>query len=325
MGLSRSDRALASTAVLSILYCRIRFQVREVQRDRLSVMKRPDQSSPPTYDEALRIARDLVRDPDTLVPYPHQGLENARYGQGFAFLQTIGTDRGEMDGYVLVTTTSYGSGLLSASGDTIESVIAEHLSQAEHANRHIPDSELSVAHRLALEAYDGGLTRIGEIPRSGAIAPEVAYYAEFLLIGLRRRGVRGDSARSIFARNDFLMQSPAAGRRYTQPCPHCDRPTIYEERYPRAVCDHCLSRTTDHAGRRVRGFNTSMSGGMICYYADMLEHPDGSGSQKEECVETTRTGACFIDGHPATMQEARFGGIVVQMEPRKSARRRWFR
>lgn len=288
-------------------------------------MKRPDPSSPPTYDEALRIARDLAQDPGTLVPYAHQGLENARYGQGFAFLQTIGTDRGEMDGYVMVTAAGYGSGLLSTSGRTIEAVIAEHLARAEHANRHIPDSELSVAHRLALEAYDGGLTRIDEMPRHGAIDPETADYAEFVLIILRRSGRQGDSARSILARNDFLMQSPAAGRRYTQPCPHCDRPTIYEERYPRAVCDHCRSRTTDHAGRRITGFNTGLSGGMICYYTDTLEHSDGSSSQKEECVETTRTGACFIDGHPATMQEARFGGVVVQLAPRKSARRRWLR
>jgi hypothetical protein len=52
---------------------------------------------------------------------------------------------------------------------------------------------------------------------------------------------------------------------------------------------------------------------MIAYYADTLEHSDGSGSRQEECVEVSRTGVCFIDGHPATMQEARFGGIVVQM------------
>ncbi|MFD6162570.1 hypothetical protein ACFWF7_03135 [Nocardia sp. NPDC060256] len=50
---------------------------------------------------------------------------------------------------------------------------------------------------------------------------------------------------------------------------------------------------------------------MIAYYTDTLEHSDGS--RQEECVEVTRTGECFIDGYPATMQEARFGGIVVQM------------
>jgi hypothetical protein len=276
-------------------------------------MKGPDPSSPPTYDEALRIARDLAQDRGTLIPYNHQGLENARYGRGFAFLQTIRTDRGDMDGYVLVTTTSYGSGLLSVGGHTIDTVIAEHLARAEHANRTIPDSELSVAHRVALEAYDVGLTRIDEMPGRAAIDAETADYAEFVLLILRRSGKRGDSGRNILARNDFLLQSPALGRRYTQPCPRCEQPVIYEERYPRAVCDNCRNRTTDNAGRRVTGFNTDFGGGMIAYYADTLEHSDGSGFQKEECVEVTRTGVCFIDGHPATMQEARFGGIVVQM------------
>ncbi|MFI6165642.1 hypothetical protein ACIBCN_02540 [Nocardia sp. NPDC051052] len=273
-------------------------------------MKRPDLSSPPTYDEALRIARDHAQNPGTLVPYPHQGLENARYGGGFVFLQTIGSDRREVDGYVLVTATGYGSGILSAGRHTIDTVISEHLARAEHANRNIPDSDLSVAHRVALAAFDAGRTRIDETPERTALDAETADYAEFVLIVLRRSSNPGDSGRNILARNDFLLQDPTPGRRYTHPCPHCARPAIYAERYPRVVCDHCLSRTADRAGRRVTGYNTHLSGGMIAYYTDTLEHSDSS---KEECVEVTRTGVCFIDGQPATMQEARFGGIVVQM------------
>ncbi|WP_063128129.1 hypothetical protein [Nocardia fusca] len=286
-------------------------------------MKQPDPGSPLTFDEALLIARDLAQDSRTLTPYSHRGLETARYGRGFAFLQTIGTDRGDMDGYVLVTTTSYGSGLLSVGGSTIDTVIAEHLARAEHANRDIPDSELSMAHRVALEAYDLGLTRISEMPGRRKIGAATADYAEFILIALRRSGNRGDSGRTILARNDFLMQSPAAGRRYTQPCPRCARPAIFQERYPRAVCDHCRSRTTDHTGRRVTGFNTHLSGGMIAYYTDTLGDSDGSDSHKEACVEVTRTGVCFVDGQPATMQEAHFGGIVVQMASDYRPRRRW--
>ncbi|MFX0578977.1 hypothetical protein [Nocardia nepalensis] len=273
-------------------------------------MESPDPNSPPTYDEALRIARDVAQDPGTLIPYHHHGLENARYGRGFAFLQTL---RGGTDGYVLVTTTGYGSGVLSVDASTIDTVIAEHLARAEHANRQIPDSELSVAHRVALDAYDAGLTRIDEIPGRAALDAETADYAEFVLLILRRNRNQADSGRKILARNDFLLQSPTPGRRYTQPCPHCERPAIYQERYPRAVCDHCRHRTTDRAGRRVTGFNTDLSGGMIAYYTDTLERSDSSGSQYEECVEVTRTGVCFIDAHRATMQEARFGGIVVQM------------
>ncbi|WP_406276963.1 hypothetical protein OH799_07150 [Nocardia sp. NBC_00881] len=71
-------------------------------------------------------------------------------------------------------------------GDTIDTAIAEHLARAEHANRQIPDSELSVAHRVALDAYDAGLTRIDEIPGRGAIDAETADHADFVLLVLRR-------------------------------------------------------------------------------------------------------------------------------------------
>ncbi|MEV6562838.1 hypothetical protein AB0M22_44470 [Nocardia sp. NPDC051756] len=271
-------------------------------------MTRPDRSSPPTYAEALRIARERERDSGTLAYYAHQGLENARYGRGFAFSHTVGTDRGPMDGYVLVTAAGYAGGVLWAEGQTIDTVIAEHLARAEHANRDIPDSELSAAHRLALAAYDAGHTRISEMP-GPAIDAETADYAEFVLLNLRRGRNQEGTGRNILARNDFLLQAPAPGRRYTQACPHCASPTIYTERYPRAVCDDCLSRTTDRAGRQITGYNTSFSGGMIAY-TDTIDRSDSPG---EECVEVTRTGMCFIDGHPATMQEARFGGIVVQI------------
>ncbi|MCC3316800.1 zinc ribbon domain-containing protein [Nocardia africana] len=274
-------------------------------------MERPDPNSP-TFDEALRIARDLAQDAGTLVHYPHLRLENARYGRGFAFLETIRTDSGDTDAYVLVTTTRRGGGVLSKAGRTIDQVIAEYLAQTEHENRDIPDSELSVAHRVALEAYDAGLTRIEEVPSHRALGAQRADYATFILLVLRRNHNQGNSGRKILAHNDFLLEGPTPGRRYTQPCPHCGQPTFYEERYPRAVCDQCGGRTTDRSGRRVAGFNIDMSGGMIAYYADTVEVSDGSGY--EECVEVSRTGACFIDGRPATMQEARFGGIVVQLD-----------
>lgn len=265
----------------------------------------PGPRSPLTRDEALRIAREHANDPDSLIPYTHQGLETARHGAGFAYLQTIRTDDGGIDGYVLVTTEGRGSGLLSRAGRTIDMVIDEHLARAEHANRYIPDSELSAAHHAAMEAYDAGLTRIDELPRRAALDAETADYAEYLLNALRRYKIAG-SARSFLARDDQLMREREARRRYTQPCPLCARPAVLYPRYPRAVCDHCRGRTTDSFGRRVAGFNVDFSGGMIAYFTD-----DG-GAQREECVEVTRTGRCFIDGRPATMREGRFGGIVIE-------------
>lgn len=181
-------------------------------------MNRPGPDSPPTYDDALRIAREIAQDPGTLVPYAHRGLESARHGGGFAFLQTLRTDRGETDGYVLVTATAHASGVLSMSGRDIDSVIGEHLAKAEHDNRDIPDSELSVAHRIALDAHLAGCTSIGEMPESAAIDAETADYAEFVLIYLRSNGHAGLPGRKALARNDFLLQDPVPGRRYTQPC-----------------------------------------------------------------------------------------------------------
>ncbi|MBF6081920.1 hypothetical protein GV791_30225 [Nocardia cyriacigeorgica] len=301
-------------------------------------MSRPDANSPLTYDDALRSAREIAQDPGTLVHYPHQGLESARYGRGFAFFQTLQTQTGETDGYVLVTTTAHASGVLSMSGRTIDSVIAEHLAKAEHDNRDIPDSELSIAHHLALAAHEAGCVSVDEMPGRAAIDSETADYAEFILIYLHGKGYAGLPGRKILARNDFLLQAPTPGRRYTQPCPHCGRPTIYQESYPRAVCGRCVSRATDRAGRRVTGFNTSLSGGMIAYYSDTVERTDGAAY--EECVEVSRTGVCFIDGRRASMHESRFGGIIVQLTAddqlrpplppaqdgtRESRAERWFR
>ncbi|WP_245401526.1 hypothetical protein [Nocardia albiluteola] len=272
-------------------------------------MESPD--SPLTYDEALRKARGQARDPDNLIHYRHEGLENARYGRGFAFAETIRTDGGDIDAYVLVTATAYNFGILWEGTPTIDAAIAEHLAQAEHVNRHIPDSELSVLHQVALEAFDTGLARIDEFPLRRALNAEQADFAEFILLVLRRNRTEGDNGRRILARHDFLLEGRTPGRRYTQPCPRCGQPTTYQERYPLIVCDQCQRRATDHTGRGVTGFNIDMSGGMIAYYSDTVDAADGS--RKEECVEVTRTGECLIDGQPAIMQEARFGGILVQM------------
>ncbi|UGT62299.1 hypothetical protein [Nocardia asteroides] len=254
----------------------------------------------PSYEEALHAAREIARDPGTVVHYPHPGLENARYGRGFSFRHRVDTDRGVVDGYILVSTGGRASGILP-SDDSIDERIAEHLARAEHHNRDIPDSDLTPAQHLALEAYDAGRTRIES-------ATADADYAEYLLITLRRNPDTGEPGRTVLARNDFLLRPPEPGRRYTQPCPRCTRPALYNERYPRLVCDHCRARTTDSAGRRITGFNTSMGGGMIAYYTDTLDRPG-----QEECVEVTRTGRCLVDGQAAIMEEARFGGIVIRL------------
>jgi hypothetical protein len=92
----------------------------------------------------------------------------------------------------------------------------------------------------------------------------------------------------------------------THPCPLCTRPTPHSDRYPRSLCAECAGRTTDSAGRRVRGYNTSFAGGFEARY---LGPDDAPG---EICPEVTTSGRCWVDGHECSIGEARFGGVVVQ-------------
>ena len=93
----------------------------------------------------------------------------------------------------------------------------------------------------------------------------------------------------------------------THACPICGRPTPHQEHYPRAVCADCQARAADSTGRTIVAYNESMSGGLIVFYA---ESP--SGPQSEIAAEVMDSGRCFVDGHPCTIREARFGGVVVE-------------
>lgn len=108
-------------------------------------------------------------------------------------------------------------------------------------------------------------------------------------------------------RHEYGVTDPPPAARPTHPCPVCGTPTHHEERYPRSVCADCVQRAADSRGRRVVGYNESISGGLIVFYA---ESP--SGPQTEIAGEVLETGRCFVDGIACTMAEARFGGVVVQ-------------
>jgi hypothetical protein len=83
-----------------------------------------------------------------------------------------------------------------------------------------------------------------------------------------------------------------------EPCPICASPRPRSERYPRALCADCVDRAQDETGRRLRFFNTSLSGGFGAEYAD-------DGSPRESHL-------CFVDGVRCQADEARFGGIVIR-------------
>ena len=72
-------------------------------------------------------------------------------------------------------------------------------------------------------------------------------------------------------------------------------------RYPNYVCDDCAKRTCDEENRPLKFYNQSMSGGFVAQYQD-------TGEERHSHV-------CFIDGVKCWADEARFGGIVIQVVP----------
>ena len=86
-----------------------------------------------------------------------------------------------------------------------------------------------------------------------------------------------------------------------QACPICNTVVELYSRYPKYVCQDCYRRATDINGRKLHFSNVSISGGYIAYYADS--------NDKEEY----RSHDCYIDGIKCRADEARFGGIVIEV------------
>ncbi|NTU61969.1 MAG: hypothetical protein HGB05_00885 [Chloroflexi bacterium] len=82
-------------------------------------------------------------------------------------------------------------------------------------------------------------------------------------------------------------------------CPICGAPVAPMARYPRYECATCAAKAVAPVGRPLRFFNVSLSGGFGAEYADTGEPYDSS--------------ICYIDGVKCMVDEARFGGIVIQV------------
>jgi hypothetical protein len=84
-----------------------------------------------------------------------------------------------------------------------------------------------------------------------------------------------------------------------QHCPICSVEVPPSLRYPRYVCSTCAEKAASPDGRPLAFANESLSGGFIARYADSGEpYPSHE---------------CFIDGTKCYADEARFGGIVIQV------------
>ncbi len=90
----------------------------------------------------------------------------------------------------------------------------------------------------------------------------------------------------------------------THQCPICGKALEAIARYPRYVCEDCAARASSADGRRLEFFNLGLSGGYGAAFADDKSKYDSHD--------------CFIDDRPCRADEARFGGIVIELNQPKS-------
>jgi O-acetyl-ADP-ribose deacetylase (regulator of RNase III) len=94
----------------------------------------------------------------------------------------------------------------------------------------------------------------------------------------------------------------------TQHCPICSAPVTPNPRYRRHVCGDCASRAAAADGRPLAFSNIDFGGGFAARYAESGEPYPGH--------------ECFIGGVRCRADEARFGGIVIQVDRLASAMER---
>ena len=82
-------------------------------------------------------------------------------------------------------------------------------------------------------------------------------------------------------------------------CPICAASLEPQPRYPRHVCRTCASRARSADGRPLAFANEGFDGGYVASYADTGEPYDSHD--------------CWIDGIACRADEARFGGIVIEV------------
>jgi hypothetical protein len=82
-------------------------------------------------------------------------------------------------------------------------------------------------------------------------------------------------------------------------CPLCGVELESNPRYPAYVCQSCAVRATDFTGRALAFGNIGLGGGFSAILIDTGELYDSQ--------------VCYIDGVKCHADEARFGGIVIEV------------
>lgn len=90
---------------------------------------------------------------------------------------------------------------------------------------------------------------------------------------------------------------------FKQFCSNCKSEVPFNQRYPKYICNSCEMKIHCSEGRKIGFYNEEALGfGCVGYYSD----------SKEEYPSKT----CFIGDREFFAQEARFGGIVLQLKER---------
>ena len=87
------------------------------------------------------------------------------------------------------------------------------------------------------------------------------------------------------------------------PCPICGKRRLFSARYPNALCNSCgySKKMVDSLGNPVEFANQSISGGFMS-----IHHENGVLVERQEH-------SCFLNGIECEANEARLGGIAVQI------------
>lgn len=85
----------------------------------------------------------------------------------------------------------------------------------------------------------------------------------------------------------------------THSCPICSSPVPHQARYPKAVCLGCFKKACDNKGRLLSFYNIDAAGGYKAIVA-------ATGEEYHSHV-------CYINGVKCYADEARFGGIVIEV------------
>ena len=80
-------------------------------------------------------------------------------------------------------------------------------------------------------------------------------------------------------------------------CPICDKNMLDFERYPKMICNECVEQTVNKDGESINFYNIDPTGGFMSIVNEI------KGEEHE----------CYINNRKCYADEARFGGIVVQL------------